>query len=187
MTSSPDQSKPTPSDPTEVNYWGDLLDLQRTMDDDLARVYAERGMGELSTRYAYPLIRLAHRGPMTIRDLSQSMNRTHSAVSQTVKAMREQGLVETRPGADARTRVIHLTDKAREVLPFLEAEWRATERASAELDAELRTPLREYVAQLRARIAERSFAQRVLDALAADEAAPAGRRSEQRPDPADEH
>lgn len=157
------------ADPTEVNYWGDLIDLQRALDDDLARVYAERGMGEYSTRFAYPLIRLAHRGPMTIRQLAQSMKRTHSALSQTVKAMKDQGLVETVPGQDARTRVVHLTDKAREVLPFMEAEWRATERAAAELDAELGASLADYVAQMRARLAERSFTDRVRAALADEE------------------
>lgn len=186
MTFSSDASsdpQPGSGDPTEVNYWGELIELQRELDEDLARVYRERGMGELSTRFAYPLIRLAHRGPMTIRQLAQSMKRTHSALSQTVKAMRDQGLVEAIPGADARTRVIHLTDKAREVLPFLEAEWRATERASAQLDSELQAPLAEYVRQVRARVEERSFAQRIIDVLEAPQTS-GTREAENRPDPA---
>lgn len=139
--------------------------LQRDLDGDLAALYRERGLAEISTRFAYPLIRLAHQGPMTIRALAGSVGRTHSALSQTVAAMRAAELVQTRAGADARTKVVHLTDKATALLPFLEAEWRATERAIHELDAELEAHLRDYVQQMRQRVAVRSFKDRVASHL----------------------
>jgi DNA-binding MarR family transcriptional regulator len=88
-------------------------------------------------RYAYPLIRLAHTGPLTIRELAESLGRTHSAISQTLAGMRREGLVDSEPGEDARTRRITLTDRGRSIIPFLEAEWRATERAIAHLDDEV--------------------------------------------------
>ncbi|AUS77986.1 MarR family transcriptional regulator [Actinoalloteichus sp. AHMU CJ021] len=135
------------------------------MDEEIARLYAEHGLAGVRPRFAYPLIRLAHQGPMTIRDLARSLGRTHSAVSQTVTALRGEGLVTTEPGPDARTRVIHLTDRARDLLPFLEAEWNATEDACAELDAELASGLAEYVAAMRARLTERGFHARLLDHL----------------------
>ncbi|WP_016699470.1 MarR family transcriptional regulator [Actinoalloteichus spitiensis] len=135
------------------------------MDEEIARLYADHGLAGVRPRFAYPLIRLAHQGPMTIRDLARSLGRTHSAVSQTVTAMRSEGLVTTEPGEDARTRVVHLTDRARDLLPFLEAEWNATEDACAELDAELPMGLAGYVSAMRARLAERGFHARVLDHL----------------------
>lgn len=155
----------TSPDPTETSYWRPLIALQNRLEAELASLYADRGLTGVSTRFAYPLIRLAHRGPMTIRELADSLGRTHSAVSQTVSAMRAQGLVDSVPGADARTRVIRLTERATELLPFLEAEWRATEQAITELDAELPVHLADYVAAMRARLAERSFRDRVAEHL----------------------
>lgn len=136
------------------------------MDADLAGIYAEHEqLSGLQTRFAFPLIRLAHQGPMTIRDLAESLGRTHSAVSQTVSALRDQGLVETNPGPDARTRIIELTDHARDLIPLLEAEWRATEEAIAALDAELSVHLADYVEEMTTKLEERDFKSRVLDQL----------------------
>lgn len=135
------------------------------MDDDIARLYAERGLPEVRPRFAYPLIRLARHGPMTIRDLAQSLELTHSAVSQTVTAMRTEGLVDAVAGPDARTRVIDLTQRGRDLVPFLEAEWRATEEAMAALDAELPVQLTCYVEALVAKLAERDFTDRITDRL----------------------
>lgn len=137
------------------------------MDHEISTIYAERGIRGVRPRFAYPLIRLAHEGSMTIRELAESLEHTHSAVSQTVTAMRGEDLVVTAPGPDARTRVVDLTDRGRELIPFLEAEWRATEDAIAALDAELPFRLADYVAAMSARLTERGFADRITDRLTA--------------------
>ena len=62
-----------------------------------------------------------------------------------IELMRTAGLVDSSPGPDARTRTVDLTDGAREVVGFLDAEWRATEAAWDELQAELPTPLQHVV------------------------------------------
>ena len=67
---------------------------------------------------------------VAIRQLAQEVEVTHSAMSQTVTAMRAEGLVETAPGEDARTRTVALTEQGRALVPFLDDEWRATERAA---------------------------------------------------------
>ena len=103
------------------------------MEQGISQLYEQRGVQGLRPRFAYPLIRLAHTGPLTIKALAESLELTHSAVSQTVSALRAEGLVETVPGDDARTRVIELTDRGRDLVPFLEDEWRATEAAAAVL------------------------------------------------------
>lgn len=155
----------TNADPTYDSYWRPLRAVQQEMEESIAQVYAEREVVGVRPRFAYPLIRLAHTGPLTIRDLAESLEMTHSAVSQTVTAMRREGLVDTSPGPDARTRVVVLTAKGRGLVPFLEAEWRATEGAAAELDAELAVGLAEFVAALRERLTERSFTERIAARL----------------------
>jgi hypothetical protein len=85
-------------------------------------------------------------------------------MSQTVAAMRTAGLVENAPaapGVDARTRPVQLTGRSRELIPFLEAEWRATELTVRELDAELPYPLSRVADDLAALLKRRSFAERL--------------------------
>ncbi|OZM80316.1 MarR family transcriptional regulator [Pseudonocardia sp. MH-G8] len=136
------------------------------MDADIARLYEERGVTGVRPRFVGPLIRLGRRGGMTIRRLAESLGVTHSATSQTVAALQRAGLVATTPGADARTREVVLTAQARALLPFLEAEWRATEQVVAELDAEIPYPLSQVVRDLEAALQRRSFHDRVADRIA---------------------
>ena len=161
------------SDPTTDSYWRPLNDVQALMEQGIVDLYAQRGIMGIRPRFAYPLIRLAHTGPLTIKELASSLDLTHSAVSQTVSALRAEGLVDTLPGHDARTRVVELTDRGRELVPFLEAEWRATEAAAAELDASLPVSLAEFTAALRAGLEERSFLERILAHLPAAVDSPA--------------
>lgn len=155
----------TPPDPTEHLHWASLRALLEAMDADIAQVYRERGLEDLRPRFAKPLIRLARRGPMTIRALAEAIGGTHSATSQTVAAMRTAGYVRTERGTDARTREVVLTEKAEALIPFLEDEWRATEAAVAELDAAVPYPMTQVVADLERLLAERSFAERVSHQL----------------------
>lgn len=154
------------SDPTEVSHWRPLRLLLDAMDADIARLYAERGITGIRPRFVMPLIRLARRGPMTIRQLAAALDMTHSAASQTVSALRREGMVQSVPGADARTREVRVTERARAVVPFLEAEWRATERAVAELEAEIPYSLTQVVQDLETALARRSFHDRIVDNLA---------------------
>ncbi len=158
----------TSPDPTLSSQLRPLFRLLESMDDDIARVYAVRGVEGVRPRFTIVLIRLAHTGPMTIRELAEAMERTHSALSQTVTALRREGLVTSAPGADARTRQIALTSRGMALVPFLEAEWRATEAALAELESEVPYPLTRVVQDLTAALARRSFADRIVGQLDRD-------------------
>lgn len=156
----------TAADPTEHSLLRPLRDLLRAMDADIARLYDERGVTGVRPRFTMPLIRLGHRGALTISELAAALDVTHSAMSQTVTALRKEGLVRSAPGLDARTRRVQLTARGRRLLPFLEAEWRATERAVAELDAEVPYPLTRVVRDLAAALDRRSFHDRITAHLA---------------------
>lgn len=165
---------PTPGhrDPTEESRWRPLRLLLEAMDGEIASLYAERGVTGVRPRFTMPLIRLGRRGPMTIRQLADSLDVTHSAMSQTVGALRREGLVTSAPGySDARTREVALTDRARELVPFLEAEWRATEQAVAELEAELPYAMSQVVRDIEAALARRSFHDRIVRHLSEDSGA----------------
>ena len=157
-------------DPTEQSRWRPLRLLMAELDDDIARLYADAGITGLKPSYVMELLRLHAAGPMTITELAESVQRTHSAMSQKVAAMRAAGLVRTTPGPDARTRKVTLTAKARRVVDRLAAEWRATEASIDELEREIPYPLSRVVTDLRAALHRKSFHERIADKLAADPA-----------------
>src|ERR1700758_5227665 len=121
-----DQTAQAGDDPTEVSRWRPLFRLLSEMDDEIARVYADNGIEDLKPSWVLEIIRLHVRGPMTIAELARSVERTHSAMSQKVAAMRAAGWLETSPGPDARSKKVTLTPKAERIAAQLAAAWRAT-------------------------------------------------------------
>jgi DNA-binding MarR family transcriptional regulator len=158
----------TAADPTISSVWRRLRFLQDSMEAEIARVYAEANVTGLKPSMVMELLRLNARGPMTIRELAESVQRTHSATSQKVAAMREAGLVRTTAGADARTRKITLTAKARRIMGKLAAEWRATEASVAEIEREIPYPLSRVVSDIEEVLRRKSFHDRIAEKLAKD-------------------
>jgi DNA-binding MarR family transcriptional regulator len=165
--------QPAPlDDPTERSRWRPVFRLLSGMDDDIARVYADNGIGDLKPSWVLEIVRLHIRGPMTIAELARSLGKTHSALSQKVAAMRAAGWLDTEPGPDARSKRVTLTAKAERVAPLLAAEWRVTESVIGEIEDELPYPLTRVAADLAQVLARKSFHDRITEKLAADGAWP---------------
>lgn len=138
-----------------------LRHLLELLDGDVAGVYADLGLPDVRPRFA-PVVRtLAQDGPATIRDLAAVIGVTHSAASQTVAEMARQDLVRLETGADARQRIVHLTDRAQRLLPVIEAEMAATTSAAAALDAQLPYPLSRLVEEAIGALEERPMRDRI--------------------------
>jgi len=157
-----------PADPTEQGTWKPLRVLLAAMDADIARIYAEAQITGLTPSMVMELLKLHARGPMTITELAESVQRTHSATSQKVAAMRAAGLVRTTAGTDARTRKVILTAKARRIIGKLAAEWRATAAAVADIENEIPYPLSRVVTDIEAVLRRQSFHDRIAEKLADD-------------------
>jgi DNA-binding MarR family transcriptional regulator len=157
-----------PADPTEQSTWRPLARLLLELDDEIARVYADNGIDDLKPTWVMEILRLRARGPMTIAELARSVGKTHSALSQKVAAMRAAGWLTTTPGPDARSKKIALTPKAERVAAsLLTAEWRATEAAIAELEAEIPYPLSQVAEDIKAALTRKSFHARITERLSA--------------------
>jgi DNA-binding MarR family transcriptional regulator len=144
-----------------------LRHVLELLDGDVARVYADLGIADYRPRFS-PVVRaLVTLGPLSIRDIAGAVGVTHSAASQTVAQMHKAGLVSLAPGADARQRIAHLTARARELLPVIEAEWAATGAAAAELEAELPAALTDVLLAAERAVATRPMRQRIADAARA--------------------
>jgi len=157
-------------DPTEESRWRPVFRVLSGIDDEIARVYAENGIPDLKPTWAMEIIRLHVRGPMTIAELARSVERTHSAMSQKVAAMRAAGWLETSPGPDARSKKVSLTPKAERIAAKLAAEWRATEASITELETEIPYPLTRVADDIAAALARKSFHDRITEKLAQDPA-----------------
>ncbi|GAA3334740.1 hypothetical protein GCM10020358_00370 [Amorphoplanes nipponensis] len=154
-----------PPDLLDSSYYGPLFRLLSDMDADIAGLYAEAGIEGVRTRFVGPMIELSRSGPLTIKEIAERRAVSHSAMSQTVAAMRKAGWVEPAEDTDGRKRPVRLTARAREIVPFLQAEWRATEATVRALDAELPYPIMSVVADIRAALSARPFAQRLREHL----------------------
>jgi DNA-binding MarR family transcriptional regulator len=155
-----------------VSRWRPVFRLLSDMDDEIARVYADNGIADLKPTWVFEILRLHARGPMTIAELARSVGRTHSALSQKVAAMRTAGWLDTSAGPDARSKKVTLTPKAERVAALLDAEWRATEAAIAEVDSEIPRPLAEVAEDIRSALARKSLHDRITERLAADGSRP---------------
>ncbi|RBM04706.1 MarR family winged helix-turn-helix transcriptional regulator [Streptomyces sp. PT12] len=144
-----------------------LRHLLDQLEGDIASLYPALGLDDYRPRFT-PVVRaLVAGGPSSIRDLALAMGVTHSAASQTVAQMSARGLVTLEVGsADARRRVVHLTSRARELLPVLAWEWEVVESARADLEAELPYSLGELLTALEAALERRPFRDRIADAIA---------------------
>jgi DNA-binding MarR family transcriptional regulator len=158
------------NDPTEVSHWRPVWLLQAAMEKDIERLYSEARIEGLKPNWVMELIRLHLRGPMTITELAEAVERTHSAMSQKVAAMRAAGFVSTVAGPDARSKKVVLTAKAVAIVDRLAAEWRATEAAIAEIESEVAYPLTRVVRDIEEVLRRKSFHDRIAEKLAEDDA-----------------
>ena len=159
----------TPQRDALPSRWRGMREIFDRMDDGIAEVYDELGIVGVRPRFSMAILFL-EQGPLTIRQLAAEVNVTHSAMSQTLSMMRKDGLVRSAPGADARNRMIELTDAGQALVEPLRREWFATEEVLAELDAEVPYALGALIADLRAALDKRDFADRLrakLDLCAA--------------------
>ncbi|MBP2323907.1 DNA-binding MarR family transcriptional regulator [Kibdelosporangium banguiense] len=133
------------------------------MESAVAAGYTDLGLDGFRPRFTPIIGTLAASGPSSIRDLAQVTGVTHSAASQTVAQLVKQELVILTPGQDARQRIVHLTPKAKWLLPILQAEWAATTAAATELEAELSFPLSRLIDEALDALQRRPMRQRIAD------------------------
>ena len=143
-----------------------LRHLLELLDGPVEEAYRRAGL-RYRPRYTPVMRALIGLGPASIRAISHHAHLTHSAVSQTVAQMVKDGLVHSRPGDDARERIVALSASGRRMLPALERQWAIVDAAARGLDRELSVPLSAVVAEAIAALSGRSFGERIEQAAAA--------------------
>jgi DNA-binding MarR family transcriptional regulator len=151
-----------PPVPSTTSTLGALLrHLIELLDGDVEAVYRQGGLA-YRPRFTPVMRTLGEHGPSSIREIATRAGLTHSAVSQTVAEMVQRKLVLTRPGADARERIVHLSKRGTELLPVLRSYWTATNAAAAELCGEIDADLPAILQRAIDAVEARSFRERIL-------------------------
>jgi DNA-binding MarR family transcriptional regulator len=150
-----------PDDALDGAFIGQFRACFDAMAADVAQTLVDLGLSDYRPRFSAVIRIVAADGPSTIRHITQRMNTTHSAGSQTVSEMSTRGLVELRAGSDARQRLVHLTRKAQRLRPLIDAEWAATSAAMRELGTELSAPLDTIARELAEALQRRGFHDRI--------------------------
>ena len=137
-----------------------LRHLLDHLDREVEASYQAAGL-DWRPRYTPVLRFLMREGGQSIKAIAAEVGVSQSAVSQTVTQMVGQDLLVLRPGADARERIVMLTDKTVLLIPHLQRQWAAVNLAADTLDQELSAPLSGVVKDAVAALAERPFGQRI--------------------------
>lgn len=138
-----------------------LRRLSERIDGDAARTYAAQGVA-FEQRWFGVLNQLALNGPMSVGDLAQALRITHVSVSQARLSLEKAGLIRQEPdAADARRRLLSLSEAGRDLVTRLESHWAALEQASMELDRET-GGLADMLDRLEAALDRRSLFDRVM-------------------------
>lgn len=84
------------------------------------------------------LVVLELKGPQSIGDLAQSLGADRTTLTRNLAVIEKQGLIQVRPGDDARARIVAITPKGRRTLTRALPSWH---EAQSELTSSIGLPL----------------------------------------------
>lgn len=126
---------------------------------DMERLYQEAGL-DFRVRH-FPVIFALHKfDRLNIAEMQKHSGLTHSAVSQTVKQLMKSGIVAMQVGEDARSRIIHLTEKGENLVQKLIPIWQLAEKIVQDIRGESQNDLLLALGDFEANLCKRSFYQR---------------------------
>lgn len=108
-----------------------------------------------------PILSLLAQGPQIVGQLSEALSITQGAVSQTIRLMAGDGLIEKKQGQDGRQSVIALSPLGEQALQILQPHWEAIFQALEQLEKEIAVPLREHLHLAAQALQANSFSRRV--------------------------
>ena len=113
-----------------------LRRVSERIDRDSTRIYANNGV-RFEQRWFGLVNQLVLNEAMTVGEIATALRITHASVSQARRSLEAAGLVSSRGDvADARRRILELTDAGRALVRELAPLWQALSESSAKLNAE---------------------------------------------------
>ncbi len=109
--------------------------LYERMSADADRIYEEAGIN-IRVSHFYVIYALSVRGSMPISEIARLAGFSHSAVSQTVKRLIGQGIVETTATEDGRQKLVNLTAAGETLVKDVQPFWKGLEASVLEAQGE---------------------------------------------------
>ncbi|MBL4639122.1 MAG: bifunctional helix-turn-helix transcriptional regulator/GNAT family N-acetyltransferase [Kordiimonadaceae bacterium] len=132
---------------------------------DTDRIYSKAGL-TFRVSYFYAMYALVKCGPLTIADIAKLAGFSHSAVSQTIKRMTKENLVEAAKTDDGRQKLIRLTQQGITTRDSLIPIWAALESAMGDAMNECGFDLLATITALEQRFHVKSLYDRIQDKTA---------------------
>jgi SAM-dependent methyltransferase/DNA-binding MarR family transcriptional regulator len=140
--------------------FGELLRHLSELCDDSSDDFYQNLPYPYRARYT-PLMRLLSNGPKTVSEITAQLAITQGAVSQSIKLMLADGLIERSSGADARQSVIKLSALGLEASNDLQSHWEAIFCSIEQLEREVKLPLRNAMQSAITALNQESFVERI--------------------------
>jgi len=138
-----------------------LRHLIQQLDGDVSESYSILGIDNYKPRYTSVFRALIQNKAMSIKKLTELINVSQPAITQTVNEMEKRRLITRLDSDDARERKITLTAEGLALIPKLEAQWQATVAAANSLEKELPNSLIDTVNAAIDALAKESFKKRM--------------------------
>lgn len=145
----------------ELAFATRLKRLAESLQADVAKIYRELNV-DFEPKWFTMLYALHHNGTMSVIELSNLLGLTHPAIIQFGEQMQRKKLVSfVRDKADARKKLIQLTEKGEETFQTIEPVLREIEMANRELMQETGTNVLVTIEKMEQLLQSRSMYQRV--------------------------
>lgn len=108
-----------------------------------------------------PIVRELRSGPKSVSCLNQNLSITQGAISQSIRLMLDDGLIEKSPGKDARQSIVSLSNQGQQALLQLEPHWQGIFSAIEQLEEDAQAPLMENLTRVLEQLHQHSFSERV--------------------------
>ena len=141
-----------------------LRALTASLDEGVEQLY--RVQGERFRARYYPVVRmLMEHDSLRVGELAEACGVSQPAMTQTLAAMRQDGIAEATDGDDQRARLISLSEHGKTQAARLEEYWSAIAGAAAQLEAECSASLSALVKEYQAALQRRPFMERIKEQL----------------------
>lgn len=119
----------------------------------------------MRSRY-YPVMRhLLIEGRASVGELAQCVGVSQPAMTQTIRQMMSDGLLEIEAGEDRRERLVRLSPRGKDAVARLRPVWTAVAHAAASLQQDAGVDLVATLQKAIGALAQRSFAERITEAI----------------------
>lgn len=122
----------------------------------------ERYGSPIRSAQFYVIYALAQKGPLSMTDIAALSGFTHSAVSQTVKKLRDDNVVTLSATDDGRQKLIELTQKGQQGLSVLEPLWNTVRATIQDMVAETGVDVMAGLNRLETMLKEKGLYDRVM-------------------------